>query len=116
MADAQVVTGDPKDLLAGFTRAGMGYRGALRVSSGSTPVWVCRDREHLTPPKAKECAEAERDRRVQAAGVVFSLLHCEPCASWWDDAGGVTACPRCKVPPERVKVAVVERGPAVDAG
>jgi len=104
------VTDNPADLTAGFAHRSKGtssYRGALRRESGLVS-WTCKH-DHLQPFTAKLCAEGELERRKQGIGVVFELLHCEPCADWWEDARGVSGCPRCGVPLERVKVAVVSR-------
>jgi hypothetical protein len=103
-------------LIAGFSSVQRGraaYRGALRPTAKSLPVWTCTCTPvHLTPGGARECADVELERRKRSAGVVFTLLHCKPCASWRADSRLVTSCPRCGVPLERVKLAVLERGPA----
>lgn len=104
-------------LLAGYTRHRAGkaeYAGALRRRPGSDPVWECSCRPvHLTAARATACAAAELDRRTQGAREVFTLLRCDPCGAWYGEQRGMTACPRCEVPLEAVKVAVLGRGPAV---
>lgn len=106
-------------LIAGFTRRPGGiasYAGALRATPQGVPAWVCSgpEHDHLTPPVARRCAEAELERRKQGIREVFDLLNCEPEGLWFADARGVTACPRCSVPLRRVKVAVLERSAVVD--
>jgi hypothetical protein len=106
--------------IPGFTHLSRGtasYRGALRATPRSAPVWTCKH-DHLTAKKATECAAAEWDRREQGTREVFDLLHCIPCGSWLTGEqvnglpGGVNMCPRCGVRPDRVKVVVVERLPS----
>jgi hypothetical protein len=97
-----------------------GWHGALRPGPRARPVWTCAH-VHATPATAKPCAERELERRRQGARAVFTLLHCARCdegggSAWWADAPGALECPRCSVPLERVKLAVLERGPAVDQG
>jgi hypothetical protein len=112
------------DLIAGYAlvRPGKaGYRGVLRRTPKSPPSWTCPHNDHLVPRSARLCAEAEREQRAQGEGQVFTLLHCKPCSegggsSWWDDAAGPVACPRCGVPLLRLKLAVVGSAPAVDEG
>ena len=106
-------------LIAGFTRRSGGrasYAGALRATPKGVPAWLCKGpgHDHLTPGIARKCAEQELERRKQGIREVFELLHCEPEDRWFADARGVTACPSCSVPLERVKVAVLERSPVVD--
>lgn len=101
-------------LVAGYTRdtaAGrLSYHGALRRDRKSAPLWACLH-DHLVVTSAQRCAEAELERREQGQGQVFSLLTCAPCGRWWADAR-VSACPLCSVPLQRVKLAVLESGPA----
>jgi uncharacterized C2H2 Zn-finger protein len=114
------------DLIPGYTLAGpgqRGYRGVLRRTPKSRPSWTCRHDDHLAPRSAKKCAAAERERREQGKGEVFTLLHCRRCAeasasAWWDDVPGEEslACPRCGVPLRRMKLVVVGGDPAVDQG
>lgn len=116
---------DPKDLRAGYVHIRRGtaaYRGALRWKPDIAPVWSCVH-DHLTAMSAKACAETEKARRVAGRREVFTLLHCERCGehggtAWWDDVPGgeQLSCPRCGVPLERLKLAVVGREAAVDEG
>jgi hypothetical protein len=111
------VPAGPQGLVPGFAyrrRGASSYYGALRRTSHAKPEWTCAD-DHLTAIGATACARRELDRRVRAAGTVFSLLHCEPCDRWWPD-GLATACPACGVPLERLKLVVTDRRPAVDGG
>jgi hypothetical protein len=115
-----------EELTAGWTSftegAARAYRGALRRTPGSTPSWVCKcPRPHLAAPTARACAAAELERRQQAEREVFTLLYCKPCdeagySAWWADANGTAFCVRCGCSLERVKLVVLERTPAVDAG
>lgn len=125
---------DPRELTAGYVYPrgkGVTYvAGVLR--DGRREVWRCvtaipGHRAHLVPGIAQQCAEAELERRLQGAQAVLWLLHCTPCSLFWDlawlaeyrpgnppeqDIGHWLArgcCPRCEVPGERVKVAVLER-------
>jgi hypothetical protein len=105
---------DPAVLTAGYAHRRMGtasYYGVLRAPGKREPVWACTD-EHMSPARAGQCAQAELDRRIQAAGVVITLLNCKVCERWYENARGITACPQCDVPLERVKLAVVSREPA----
>jgi hypothetical protein len=102
--------------IPGFTHLSRGtasYRGALRATPRSTPVWTCKH-DHLTATKATECAAAEWDRREQGEREVFTLLNCLPCGRWWPDLAPAAhqVCPRCDVPVDRVKVVVTERLPS----
>ena len=107
-------------LLPGFTRGPKPgtYLGALRRTRKSDPVWTCQHvhNSHSLPAIATRCALGEEERRQQGRDQVFFLLHCAVCASWWPDARGVTACLRCGVPMERVKLAVLERLPLEPGG
>jgi hypothetical protein len=107
-------------LIAGFTHVQRGrsaYRGALRVTPKSVPRWTCACApDHLTAAGAVKCAEAELERRGQGGREVFTLLRCKPCDRWLADGPGPVACPWCSVPLERVKLAVLGRGAAVDPG
>jgi hypothetical protein len=110
---------DADGLVAGYAYRGRGtasYVGVLREDprSRKKPAWSC-PHDHLVATSAVLCADAELDRRVQAGRAVFWLLHCVPCERWWPDGAG-PPCPLCGVPLERLKLAVLERGPAVDAG
>jgi hypothetical protein len=109
------------DLVAGYAHRRRGvssYVGVLKQDRKSAPVWACTH-DHLTTVKAAQCAEAELERRAQGGREVFELLHCTPCSKWWspEEAGttppGGTECPRCGVPLEMLKLAVLERtGPS----
>jgi len=112
------VDADPRELLAGYAYPkGKGVTvvaGVLRA--GRTEVWRCTSqpghRPHPAPSLAVRCAEAEAERRRQGAQAVLWLAHCVPCGAYWDlgpagKPGGV--CPRCAVPYDRVRVAVLER-------
>jgi hypothetical protein len=105
----------PQDLVPGFAHIARGttqYRGTLRDPLRREPVWHCVD-NHLSPVRARQCAEAEKDRRVQAAGSVLVLLNCTVCEAWQPGTpGAAVTCQWCGRPLERVKLAVVERGPA----
>jgi rRNA maturation endonuclease Nob1 len=74
-------------------------------------VWTCDD-DHLVAGSAQRCAQAELARRARVQGTVLVLLRCEPCESWFGNVAGVTACPRCGVPLERVTAVVTGRQPA----
>lgn len=115
------------DLIAGYTHVQRGraaYRGALRATPKSAPRWTCACAPvHLTAEKARACAAAELERRVQGGQDVLTLLHCRPCAegggsAWWEDvpAAESLACPRCGAPLRRLKLVVVGSAPAVDEG
>ena len=102
------------DLAAGFTRARgpagkllPGWQGVLRRTPHSQPSWQCAH-QHMASPSAVRCAAAELERRTQGEAEVFTLLRCAPCDGWLPDAGE-SACPRCGVPLERVKLAVLGR-------
>jgi len=104
------------ELQAGFTHLRRGtarYAGVLRADPRARPSWTC-PHEHYTAVMARSCAAAEAERRRQGGSEVLALLHCEPCERWWKDEPGTRhgpyACPRCSVPLERVKFAVLERG------
>jgi hypothetical protein len=100
-------------LLPGFTRIRPGaahYKGALRVTPKAVPDWTCAH-DHFSPAVARMCAEAELERREQGGRQVFFLLRCEPCDRWWTNGVSPAGCPVCSVPLERVKLAVLERGP-----
>lgn len=108
------------DLVAGYAlrrRGTSSYVGTLKAARGSAPAWRCTH-DHLTTVKARQCAEAELERRTQGGRQVFELLFCPPCGQWLtpEQAGthppGGTECPKCGVPLERVRLAVLERGPA----
>jgi hypothetical protein len=104
----------PDELQPGFSHVQKGvaaYVGVLRPGPASPAAWSCRH-SHLTPAQAKWCATAELARRTQGARDVFTLLWCEPCGQWWTPAQAEEgACPRCGVPPEAVKLVVLERRP-----
>jgi hypothetical protein len=98
-------------LLPGYAhwkRGTASYRGKLHTGPKALPEWLC-EHDHVTTASALRCAEAELEQRRQGGRQVFSLLRCESCERWWDDARGVTACPACSVPMARVKVLVLER-------
>lgn len=59
---------DPRDLYAGWTPIdSVANKGVLRRAfGGKTPVWTC-DHYHLGRKFPKACAQAELDRRKQAA-------------------------------------------------
>jgi rubrerythrin len=110
------VSDGPDDLTPGYRfrrRGTSSYRGVLRRPAGSE-AWAC-PHDHMSPGKAKLCAEAELENRRQAAQSVIVLLRCEPCDRWWP-AGAAGACPVCGVPMERLKLVVAGRSPAVDGG
>jgi hypothetical protein len=119
---------DPRELTAGYSFANRSLgtaRGVLR--DGDKVVWTCEHKPHGVPTVARQCAEAELERRLQGAQVVLQAGHCVPCAAFWDLglAAGETEgarepswqasalmrgiCPRCSVPFTRVTVAVLER-------
>lgn len=104
------------ELVAGYEHVRRGtaaYRGVLRPATGGTPVWRCRcEPVHLNTITARRCAEKELDRRRQGGRQVFELLRCEPCGRWFAAVPRAPACPVCGVPLQRLKVLVLERGPA----
>lgn len=110
------MTVPPEELLPGYAHRHKGtssYRGALRVTRRDPPVWTCTH-DHFSPPVARRCAEAEKDRRVQAAKEVLQLLHCMPCDLYFGENGREASdrlgeCPYCDVPLGVVKVMVLER-------
>jgi hypothetical protein len=102
---------DPGALTAGFTQDRRDYHGVLRRTTG-TPAWKC-SHAHASTYSAVQCAAAELNRRAQGAREVFTLLRCEGCDRWKTDGGGEAACGLCGVPLTRLKLVVLERGPAV---
>lgn len=105
-----------EELTAGYAHRRKGvssYMGILKAGRKTMPAWTC-PHDHITTVKAKACAEAELERRRQGASEVFTLLHCKPCRKWWEDIDVDAVCPRCDVPLERVKLAVVSRRSALD--
>ena len=104
---------DPASLQPGYAHRKMGvasYAGALRTDPHAKPVWTCDD-DHKAPYTARLCAEGELERRKQAGRAVLVLLNCKVCETWWSNSAAI-ACPRCSVPLDRVKMAVLERGAA----
>ena len=110
------MTVPPQDLIAGYAHRRMGvasYRGVLRETRKGEPVWSCKD-DHLVAPAAVRCAEAEKERRVQAAQEVLLLLYCGPCDLYfgengWQATDQIGECPYCDVPLGTAKVIVLER-------
>jgi len=106
------------ELIPGYEHVRRGtaaYRGTLRQTPRGAPVWRCGcPAPHLNTITARRCAEQEMERRRQGGRQVLALLRCDPCERWYPDdpVPGVTLCPRCGVRLERLKVAVLERGPA----
>jgi hypothetical protein len=102
------------DLVAGYAhvrRGASAYAGVLRQGFNGPKRWTCSCRPvHLTASGAVACATAELERRRQGSREVFALRRCGPCDRWYPDGDGA-ACPACSVPMERVRVAVLERGP-----
>jgi hypothetical protein len=104
---------DPASLQPGYAHLRRGtaaYAGALRTDPHAKAEWTC-PHSHTAPYTARLCAEGELERRKQAGRAVLTLLNCKVCERWWSDSAA-TVCPRCSVPLDRVKAAVLERGPA----
>ena len=104
----------PENLIPGYAHIDRGmarYRGALRESPGGRPAWTCQH-DHAYTGGAVMCAKREKNGRVEAGKVVLDVLWCEHCTTWTPYEEGVTACWRCYVPVDRVKLLILERHPA----
>lgn len=116
---------DPADMVAGYSQAQRGrasYSGVLRNKSKTRVLWTCPD-DHKRSVSAERCAAGELERRRQGQREVIVLGWCSFCRQWWtpDQAAGKrdarqdrvpgTACPRCDVPLQTVKLLVLERKP-----
>jgi hypothetical protein len=115
----------PSELTPGYVFASRSLgtaRGVLR--DGTRVVWKCDalpgHRPHAIPRQAEQCAQAERERRVQGGREVIELYRCVPCGVFWDPVppgGGLRAvlagqCPICGGPVTWYKVVVLEQGKA----
>jgi hypothetical protein len=112
----------PQDLTPGYAFADRNKGTAWGVlRDGERVVWRCSDlpghRVHLVPTRARQCAEAEQERRVQGGREVVELFRCEPCGIFWDRVPAGDAlrrllaglCPSCSGPVAWVKVVIIER-------
>jgi hypothetical protein len=124
---------DPRELTAGYSYPqGKGVAKVIGVlRDGDRVAWRCTSRPghrvHAIPSLATRCAQAELERRLQGARDVLWAGQCEPCGVYWDLSRAAAAkmdgemgmddasylmrgwCPRCQVPFERVRLAVLER-------
>jgi hypothetical protein len=117
------IPASPQDLTPGFAFKSKSLGTAWGVlRDGDREVWRCSSlpahKPHGVVTLARQCAERERERRVQGGREVIELFRCRACFVFWDSAPPGDAlrallagnCPACGGPVSWVKVVVIELG------